>query len=121
MKIQAILLGTLVFGLLGCGMAAAGEPDTDAVDLPKVLVIATGGTIAGVQEDPTDPDLYRAGSLSAEQILASVPELKRHARIESEQFSNLASSLQFIQADAALRRGPFEETSGTVIGSCAPS
>jgi len=93
MKIQPTLFGLLAFGFLGCGMAAAEGPDTGAVELSKVLVIATGGTIAGEQKDPTDPALYRAGSLSAEQILASVPELKRYASIESEQFSNVGSSL----------------------------
>ena len=95
MKILAARLVVMAFVLLGCGLASTAAPDadTDTVELPKVLVIATGGTIAGVQKDPTDPDLYRAGSLTAEQILASVPDLKRHARIESEQFSNVASAL----------------------------
>jgi L-asparaginase len=71
-------------------MVAATEPevDVDSAEPPTVLVIATGGTIAGVQNDPDDPDRYRAGSLTAEQIMASVPDLNRHARIESQQFSN---------------------------------
>ena len=96
----------MAFVLLGCGLAATAAPDadTDTVELPKVLVIATGGTIAGVQKDPTDHDLYRAGSLTAEQILASVPDLKRHARIESEQFSNVASALITPTQSIALSR-----------------
>jgi len=60
-------------------------------DLPVVLVIATGGTIAGVQEDPNDPERYRAGTLKADEITASVPALLEHARIEVEQFSNIPS------------------------------
>lgn len=59
---------------------------------PKVLLIATGGTIAGVQNAPGTLGGYRAGALTAEQILASVPELARHATVESEQFSNVAST-----------------------------
>ncbi len=59
---------------------------------PKVLVIATGGTIAGSQDQPGTTGAYRAGSLSAEQIIASVPELPRYAEVESEQFSNVAST-----------------------------
>ncbi len=59
---------------------------------PKVLVIATGGTIAGVQDAPGTLGDYRAGTLSAEQILASVPELAKFARVEAEQFSNVASA-----------------------------
>ena len=59
---------------------------------PKVLIIATGGTIAGAQDQPGTTGAYRAGSLSAEQIIASVPELPRYAEVESEQFSNVAST-----------------------------
>ncbi len=60
---------------------------------PKVLVLATGGTIAGVQDAPGTLGSYRAGTLTAEQIVASVPELSRYARVEAEQFSNVASTL----------------------------
>ncbi|WP_373059141.1 asparaginase, partial [Gemmatimonas sp.] len=60
--------------------------------LPKVLVIATGGTIAGVQDAPGSLGGYRAGTLTAEQIIASVPELARFAQIETEQFSNVPST-----------------------------
>ena len=68
-------------------VAAQGAADS----LPKVLVIATGGTIAGVQSDSGSLGRYRAGTLTAEQVVASVPELARHARVEAEQFSNVAS------------------------------
>ncbi len=60
--------------------------------LPKVLLIATGGTIAGVQDAPGSLGGYRAGTLTAEQIIASVPELSKHAQIETEQFSNVPST-----------------------------
>jgi L-asparaginase type II len=69
---------------------AAVVPNPNA---PKVLVIATGGTIAGVQDAPGTLGSYRAGTLTAEQITASVPELARYARVETEQFSNVASTL----------------------------
>lgn len=64
----------------------------DEAHLPRVLIIATGGTIAGVQEDPDDPERYRAGSLSASDIIASVPALTQFAEIEAEQFSNVPST-----------------------------
>jgi L-asparaginase len=70
--------------------AAAVVPNPNA---PKVLVIATGGTIAGVQDAPGTLGAYRAGTLRAEEIIASVPELPRYARVEAEQFSNVASTL----------------------------
>lgn len=64
----------------------------DSAARPKVLVIATGGTIAGVQDAPGTLGSYRAGTLTAEQVVASVPELARHAQVEAEQFSNVASN-----------------------------
>jgi L-asparaginase len=73
-------------------MAAEGEPDA------RVMIVATGGTIAGVQDDPKDPTRYRAGSLSAEQIIESVPDLANHAQIETLQFSNIPST-QITPAD----------------------
>lgn len=60
---------------------------------PKVLVIATGGTIAGVQDSAGTLGGYRAGTLTAEQIIASVPELSRFAEVEAEQFANVPSTL----------------------------
>lgn len=60
--------------------------------LPTVLVIATGGTIAGTQDRPGTTASYRAGQLTAAQLLASVPFLDRIARLEAEQFSNVPST-----------------------------
>ncbi len=59
---------------------------------PKVLLVATGGTIAGAQQAPGTLGGYRAGALTAEQVIASVPELARFAQVETEQFSNVAST-----------------------------
>ena len=80
--------------LMGCTAVAQTPPQatTQPAALPKVLVIATGGTIAGVQDAPGTLGGYRAGTLAAEQIIASVPELSKHAVIEAEQFSNVAST-----------------------------
>lgn len=69
-------------------IARADDPQS----LPRVMIIATGGTIAGVQDDPENPSRYRAGSLTAEQIIASVPGLEDVAQVETEQFSNIPST-----------------------------
>lgn len=78
--------------LLTVATAAHAQTPADSIKRPKVLVIATGGTIAGVQQAPGTLGAYRAGTLTAEQVLASVPELSQHARMEAEQFSNVAST-----------------------------
>jgi L-asparaginase len=59
-------------------------------DLPRVLVLATGGTIAGEQKDPGTQEGYEIRRSIAE-VLASVPEARKYAKIDSEQFSNIAS------------------------------
>lgn len=85
----------LVALLLVSAVALEAQPSSPSKPnprLPKVLVIATGGTIAGVQDAPGSLGSYRAGTLTAEQIIASVPELTRFAQIETEQFSNVPSS-----------------------------
>lgn len=90
----AVFLVAAVYTLVpGVSPAAPADAAKAAKSLPTVLVIATGGTIAGVQDDPDDPTKYRSGSLSGEQIVASVPGLERYARVESLQFSNVPSSL----------------------------
>lgn len=87
-------LATMGLALLGVLPLPAAAQQTATVGMakPKVLIIATGGTIAGAQQAPGTLGAYRAGSLSAEQIVASVPELTRFADIETEQFSNVAST-----------------------------
>jgi L-asparaginase len=60
-------------------------------DLPHVLIIATGGTIAGVQGAPGTLGGYEIRKPIAE-IVAQVPELKRYAQVDSEQFANIPSA-----------------------------
>jgi len=76
----------LVLLLLSLPASAAAE-----ADLPRVLVLATGGTIAGEQKDPGTQEGYEIRRSIAE-VLASVPEAKKYARIDSEQFSNIPST-----------------------------
>jgi len=79
--------------LLFVALPAAAQPQPVASPaLPTVRVIATGGTIAGVQDAPGTLGAYRAGTRSVSEIVQSVPELTRYAQIETEQFSNVAST-----------------------------
>ena len=61
-----------------------------AARLPRVVILATGGTIAGVQPD-AGSTAYHAGTLTAAQLTAAVPQLQRLARIHSEQIANVGS------------------------------
>jgi L-asparaginase len=72
--------------------AAQPQPVVQPVALPTVRVIATGGTIAGVQDAPGTLGAYRSGTRTVSEIVQSVPELARFAEIETEQFTNIAST-----------------------------
>ena len=58
--------------------------------LPKVLVLATGGTIAGEQREPGTLGGYEIKK-SVGEIVALIPNVQRYAEVETEQFSNVGS------------------------------
>jgi L-asparaginase len=68
--------------LLGCATAVPGS-SLAGQELPRVRVIATGGTIAGQSE---------GGQLTGAQLVAAVPALADVARLEVEEFSRIGSS-----------------------------
>lgn len=58
-----------------------------AANKPTVYLLATGGTIAGTASSQTSAT-YKAGSLTVEQIIASVPGIDNLANIKYEQVYN---------------------------------
>ena len=84
------MLKTLkILGLLCAfaGWAAAQAPS----ELPRVMIIATGGTIAGEQGEPGTLGGYDIRKPIGE-IISEVPEIKKYARIETVQFANVPSA-----------------------------
>ena len=61
--------------------------------LPHVLVLGTGGTIAGVAPaaNTATGAGYTAGVLGVDQLLASAPGVQQHARLEFAQLCNIDS------------------------------
>lgn len=55
-----------------------------------IVVLATGGTIAGVGEKGKDTG-YVSGQISATDLVATVPELSEYAEISAEQICNVNS------------------------------
>src|SRR5919201_2311182 len=68
---SAVVTGVLLLAALPAG----------AQEAPRVRLIATGGTISN----------RPGGRLTHEELLESIPNLDRYARVESEQFSNVPS------------------------------
>lgn len=58
--------------------------------LPVIVVLATGGTIAGVQAAAASAG-YKAGAFSIGDLLAVVPQLASLADIRAEQIANIGS------------------------------
>jgi L-asparaginase len=61
-----------------------------AQDLPNVVVLATGGTIAGAAASDVQAG-YTSGQVGVEQLLAAVPQAKKLADLTGEQISNIGS------------------------------
>ncbi len=61
-----------------------------AEDLPKVVILATGGTIAGSAETETTAG-YQSGQVGVDVLLAAVPDLAKLADCTGEQIANVGS------------------------------
>jgi len=81
---KIIILGT---ALLLCAMFANLAL---AEDLPKVVILATGGTIAGSAETETTAG-YQSGQVGVDVLLAAVPDLATIADCTGEQIANVGS------------------------------
>ena len=80
------LLMTLALGtLINQPRGAAQAPR-----LPTIVVLATGGTIAGAAASDVQAG-YTSGQVGVEQLLAAVPQAKSLANLRGEQIANFGS------------------------------
>ncbi len=68
--------------LLTLALPGWSAPAQNSPELPRVRLVATGGTISNKD----------SGRLTADELVKLMPNVGRYARPEQEQFSNLASS-----------------------------
>ncbi|SAK67823.1 L-asparaginase II [Caballeronia hypogeia] len=59
--------------------------------LPRIAVLATGGTIAGQAGDASKTAGYKAGVVGVDKLLDAVPALASVARIQAEQIASIDS------------------------------
>ncbi|MFE3141616.1 asparaginase [Streptomyces scopuliridis] len=77
---------------LTAGTAAAAEQSKAPVKRPKVAVIGTGGTIAGVSASRVDFQDYQAGKLPISKLVGDLkPEVDGIADVSTVQFGNQGS------------------------------
>ena len=96
MRATLALSAALFLTLAPVGWSADAQIATPrvSIDVPRVRLVATGGTISNRD----------AGRLTAEELVALMPSIGRYARPEYEQFSNLSSSELTLQQWVALSK-----------------
>lgn len=73
--------------LLAMALCAA---NAFAADKPNVVILATGGTIAGSAETQTQAG-YTSGQVGVDILIGAVPQIKDVADVSGEQISNVGS------------------------------
>lgn len=66
-------------------------PATTQISIPHLLVLATGGTIAGSAPSATQSTGYTAGSIGIDTLLHTLPQATEIVRITGEQIANIDS------------------------------
>ena len=83
MWVAFLAAGSLLFG----GAALGQQP---AKKLPNVVILATGGTIAGAAASGTTAG-YQSGAVTIDAMIAAVPGIDKLATIKGEQIANVGS------------------------------
>ncbi|MBP7566853.1 MAG: type II asparaginase [Burkholderiaceae bacterium] len=71
--------------------APAAAPATAAVSKPRVVILATGGTIAGAGASAVNSASYTAAKVAVDKLIAGLPELGLLAQVRGEQVFQIAS------------------------------
>jgi L-asparaginase len=71
-------------------LAAVFALSAEAAAKPKVVILATGGTIAGSAETQTQAG-YTSGQVGVDVLINAVPQIKDLADVRGEQVSNVGS------------------------------
>src|SRR3954453_3465621 len=84
---------TLLLSAAGGTASVAAQAAAEVApkgNLPTVVVLATGGTIAGAAESDVQA-AYSRGQVGVDQLLNAVPQAKKLANMRGEQISNIGS------------------------------
>jgi len=87
MKLATTIWALLM--LLAGGLSASDE--TTPKHLPTVVILATGGTIAGSGATSTTTVGYKAATVPVDALIQAVPDLKNIANVRGEQVFQIAS------------------------------
>src|SRR5215468_11279175 len=89
LRVRNHILATV--GVLFVLLFSFAAADARGPGLPNVVVLATGGTIAGSGASSTTVVGYTAATVGIESLLNAIPELKAVANVKGEQVFQIAS------------------------------
>lgn len=72
--------------------APAAAQSVASGEMPLVVVLSTGGTIAGRGGSTTSLSEYKSGSILGAELVEAVPEIKNYAQVRVEQIANIGST-----------------------------
>ena len=81
----------LCAGLLALVLISPRPLRAEKTDHPNVVILATGGTIAGTGATSTTTVGYQAAKVPVEALIQAVPELQKVAQVRGEQVMQIAS------------------------------
>ncbi|TLD86869.1 MULTISPECIES: asparaginase [Helicobacter] len=106
-RIAQIFVCVLVMalGMLGCSSEEKaqqvkekrsekleGFEQNAKIKKPNIVILATGGTIAGAVDSQIKTTGYNAGVISVDTLIEAVPQLQEIAHIQGEQIANIDSA-----------------------------
>ncbi|MDM0012258.1 type II asparaginase [Variovorax sp. J22P168] len=77
--------------LAGAAALLAASAIAQAQALPNVMILATGGTIAGAGASAANSATYSAAKVPVDKLIAGLPELSKLANVRGEQVFQVAS------------------------------
>ena len=90
MKMKTLSKAGRVLAASLCVAGGAAGAEAQEKKLPNVVILATGGTIAGAAATGTQAG-YTSGAVTIDAMLQAVPGIKELANMKGEQISNVGS------------------------------
>src|SRR5262249_29295812 len=87
MKTRIVAIVALVLGVAAIVSCGTG---TSATHKPRIMIIATGGTIAGSATSQTSAG-YQSGAVGVDVLINAVPQMKDIAEVSGEQIASIGS------------------------------
>ena len=80
--------------LAGLVLAASAAVASAQAARPNVVILATGGTIAGAGASAANSATYAAAKVPVDKLLAGLPELSNVAKVTGEQVFQIAPEVE---------------------------